>query len=67
MRIMTVAFALGTALVLCNWGRLVSQRMRRRPKSFVNHGKPTSGARGKDNSLLGLLYCSTIYRPPFSP
>jgi hypothetical protein len=40
MRIMTVA--LGTALVLLTWGRSVPQRMRGKPKSFVNHGRGLS-------------------------
>ena len=65
MRIMTVAFALGTALVLCNLGTFMSQRMRRRPRSFVNHGKDShQGARRNNNTLLGLQYCSPISLSP---
>jgi len=50
MRIVTIAFALGTALVLCNLEIF----------SVVDH----QGAHSKDSSLLGLLYCSTISLSP---
>jgi hypothetical protein len=66
MRIMTVAFALGTALVLCNLGTFSAAAHARKAKVV---GEPRvrgyrQGARGKVNSLLGLLYCSTISLSP---
>ena len=42
MRIMTVAFALGTALVLCDVGTLLPQPKRGQPKWFANRGSGLS-------------------------
>ena len=51
MRIMTVAFALGTALVLCNPGIFrVAAHYAERQDGSVNHGKACrQGARSKDD------------------
>jgi hypothetical protein len=43
MRIMTIAFVLGRPWCCVTWGQ-VPQRMRRRPKSSVNHGQGLSSA-----------------------
>jgi hypothetical protein len=65
MRIMTVAFALGTALVLCNLGTFsVAAHAQKAKVVREPRERPIIRVPVVRTILLGLLYCSTISLSP---